>query len=75
MEDATGALTKLPGMQESKTPSREVSKSCEAHEALPIVLMIAGGQVTVNVLEPAAHHHIWPEGKISGHSTYLRASN
>jgi hypothetical protein len=66
---------KLSGMRDIKTPSREVSKSCEAEEALPIVLMIAGGQVTVSVLEPPAHHHISPEGKISGHSTYLRARN
>jgi hypothetical protein len=65
---------KLPGRRDSKAPSREVSNSSEVHEVLPIVLMI-GGQVTVSVPEPAAHHHISPEGKISGHSTYLRASH
>jgi hypothetical protein len=66
---------KLSEMRDSKAPSRKVSKSCEAYEALQIVLMIAGDQVTVSVLEPAAHHHILPEGKISGPSTYLRACN
>jgi hypothetical protein len=57
---------KLSEMRDSKAPSRKV---------LQIVLMIAGDQVTVSVLEPAAHHHILPEGKISGPSTYLRACN
>jgi hypothetical protein len=57
-------------MQDSKAPIREVGKSCEAHEALPNVLIAAGRQVAVCPLEPAPPPH-FASGKISGHLTYI----
>ena len=57
---------KLSEMRDSKAPSRKVSKSCEAYEALQIVLMIAGDQVTVSVLEPAHTTTFCQRGRFLG---------